>query len=382
MIVDLTCDISQELARERPLINNMDACQHVRNAIFQMAEPTMKKGHSKVSFNTQTTDMHSENDMKPFGAALRQETNSEGEGLSYNQAQFSTAQSGVGTRIRSSSFENSSLIKRKRKKSLLLQDLKEEEIEEICNHANNPTKENKKNLNVIDELFEEENILTDTEAHLCAQQRRNIPVFTSSKESALSFEFKETNSENEDGSSLGKRMRVAINPAELAELHGGKMLKIKKTKEGIKMSFTCKMNHRFSLMSYEENSWCKVCDSLLKNAKRHACEKGGVLLSQKLTAELRFRCKAGHEWEVSYKKCMRNWCKDCKKQRKKMVKEILEEEQRRVENDRKNKQDKMLEEARVDMLKNTQKSQTQKEEQLKRFRVLEQEITRLATKYS
>lgn len=218
-----------------------------------------------------------------------------------------------------------------------------------------PTSE-KKNLNVIDELFEQENILSDHEAQLCQETRRNLHVFTNSKDSVLSFDYKEVNSENEDGSNLGKRMRMAINPAELADLHGGKMLKIKRTKEGIKMSFTCKMNHRFSLMSYEENSWCKVCDTLLKNAKRHASEKGGVLLSKKLTAELSFRCKAGHEWEVSYKKCMRNWCKACKKQRKKMVKEILEEEQKRIENERKNKQDKMLEEARVDMLKKNTKS--------------------------
>jgi len=192
---------------------------------------------------------------------------------------------------------------------------------------------------MVSELFNEEDILIeDQDSELCHSKRRNIDILTSRKESTLSFDIiKEVNSENEDGSILGKRMRMAINPAELAELHGGKMLKIKRTKEGIKMSFTCKMNHRFSLMSYEENSWCKVCDTLLANAKRHAHDKGGVLISKHLTSELKFRCHVGHEWEVSYKKCMRSWCKTCKKQKKKMVKEILEEEQKRVENERKNK---------------------------------------------
>ena len=127
------------------------------------------------------------------------------------------------------------------------------------------------------------------------------------------------------------------------------MMKIKRTKDGIKISFTCKMNHRFSLMSHEDG-WCKVCEGLLQNAKAHAEKHGGKLLSKTLENELEFECEKGHRWKISYKKCLRSWCKICKKERKRLVKEILAEEKKRVEEQRKTKQDKMLEEARLRMI--------------------------------
>jgi hypothetical protein len=80
---------------------------------------------------------------------------------------------------------------------------------------------------------------------------------------------------SEDETCLGKRSADGSYPFKLAKSHHGRLLKVKRTKNGVKMSFTCKMNHRFSLMSGEANSWCKVCEGLLKNARVHANLKGG-----------------------------------------------------------------------------------------------------------
>lgn len=159
-----------------------------------------------------------------------------------------------------------------------------------------------------------------------------------------------------DESFLGKRFPRA--PLELASSFGGKVVTCKQTSTGTKVSFVCKLNHRFSQDYNEENSsWCMVCRSLLRNAQRFAESNSGRLINTEIAHDLSFTCENGHQWTVNYRKFMRNWCKECRKERKRLVKQILSEETKKEDEERRFRQDKMLEEAKMRMLNEHRKAE-------------------------
>jgi len=142
--------------------------------------------------------------------------------------------------------------------------------------------------------------------------------------------FKLFEDSDESGEVLGKRIPLDdLDPREIAQARGGSVVGSKSTSEGTKISFACRMNHRFSVYledSKARKDWCAVCRSLFERAGDFALRNEGQLLTPELQPSMRFSCKAGHVWSVSYKKCTRSWCKLCKKERKRLVKNILAEE--------------------------------------------------------
>ena len=107
----------------------------------------------------------------------------------------------------------------------------------------------------------------------------------------------------------------------------------------------CSLGHRLGMNSITTGDCC-LCRSVLSTLQRFALEKGGALVSTKLSSEVTLRCERHHEWTVCYKKATKSWCKDCKSNRKQLLKEMLQEENQRIHEERKKKQERLLEEAR------------------------------------
>lgn len=107
----------------------------------------------------------------------------------------------------------------------------------------------------------------------------------------------------------------------------------------------CGLGHRLGISNAATGD-CHLCRSVLSTIQRYAQEKGGSLVSDTLAPEVTLRCERRHQWSVCYKKATRSWCKDCKHQRKQLLKEMLEEENQRIFAERKMKQEKLFQEAR------------------------------------
>lgn len=138
---------------------------------------------------------------------------------------------------------------------------------------------------------------------------------------------------------LGKRK--PLDPEDLAQHHSGKVISRKKKFSGVKVSFACKLNHRFSKTfkhedcNHEEphchSSWCQICQNLFEKAKSFAKNNNGELLSTEMGKVLEFRCSKGHQWSISYKKSQRSWCNRCSKAKKKQQKEKLAQKKKAIE---------------------------------------------------
>lgn len=117
----------------------------------------------------------------------------------------------------------------------------------------------------------------------------------------------------------------------------------------------CKLGHR--LGSYSE---CQTCKSVYLNICRFASERGGCLVSEHLRLEVSLSCEHGHVWSVSYKKAQKSWCRECKSKRKQLIKDLLEQETVKKNQERMLKQEKMLKESRERMHigENIQKEQS------------------------
>jgi hypothetical protein len=118
----------------------------------------------------------------------------------------------------------------------------------------------------------------------------------------------------------------------------------------------CILGHRLGMSSITTGDCC-LCRSVLSTLQRYALEKAGVLVSTTLTLEVKLRCERQHEWTVCYKKATKSWCRECKTKRKLLLKEMLDEENQRIHEERKKKQERLFEEARkhVKNSKDTQK---------------------------
>lgn len=107
----------------------------------------------------------------------------------------------------------------------------------------------------------------------------------------------------------------------------------------------CHFGHRVGPSS-QSKSDCQLCRSVLYTIEKFASEKGGRLVSSELSTEVTLCCQHGHQWSVCYKKATKSWCKECKVKRKQLLKEMIEEENQRIFEERKRKQEKLLSEAR------------------------------------
>lgn len=105
-------------------------------------------------------------------------------------------------------------------------------------------------------------------------------------------------------------------------------------------------------------------------------------MSKELEPQLQFQCHKGHSWSVSYKKCIRVWCKKCKNATKLLAKEKIAQDNQAQECKRRFKQEKMLREARDNMLKEQFHKEEEKVSNIDTFRILEEEITKIAAKYA
>lgn len=153
---------------------------------------------------------------------------------------------------------------------------------------------------------------------------------------------------------LGKRTLSSGHPTptedsmmKLIQSKSASLVSSRMTSEGTVYTIICANSHRFSRTSVDSDTWCNICSSMLLNIQRYAEEKNGTLLSSEIRAEVTFRCAEGHVWSTPSNRATKNWCKECKKKKKTLLKEMIEEENIRVNEERRRKQNIMLEEARI-----------------------------------
>ncbi|WP_175948410.1 hypothetical protein [Burkholderia pyrrocinia] len=119
-----------------------------------------------------------------------------------------------------------------------------------------------------------------------------------------------------------KRIRAA------ARSHGGKCLTKAYTKLADRYRFRCAAGHEWETVGLEvvRGAWCRLCSNQdkvhayrlkdgLARLRRCAKSHGGVCLSKVYEgskAYYRFRCEAGHEWDMLGARIFRgSWCLEC-----------------------------------------------------------------------
>lgn len=143
----------------------------------------------------------------------------------------------------------------------------------------------------------------------------------------------------------------------------------------------CSFGHRVG-PNYMSKSDCQLCKNVLSTIEKFACEKGGRLMSSVLNAEVTLSCQQGHEWSVCYKKATKSWCRECKAKRKQLLKEMIEEENHRIFEERKLKQERLLSEAREKVKMDQETHKQDQKNELDNVKIIIDEITRIASKYA
>lgn len=100
--------------------------------------------------------------------------------------------------------------------------------------------------------------------------------------------------------------------------------------------FKCCMNHKFILSkkSVLSSKWCPECTKIIGKVRAYAIENEGEVLSTCWQRFIRFRCKEGHEFEINYKRVFTRWCRECSKNNKKRLKELIKKENERIEEEK------------------------------------------------
>lgn len=160
---------------------------------------------------------------------------------------------------------------------------------------------------------------------------------------------------------------------------------IKKLRNKKLFLFSCKLGHKF-LVSKKQilaGKWCCTCDRIIESSKIFAEKMGGKVISQKNDPQITFQCHNGHLWNVNYEKACTRWCKECCHQSKKVLKEMIADENRKIEDEKKIAQNKLLEEARLKFQNNSSqfKSTDSINQKNQRALFLEQ-IEKLAERYT
>lgn len=100
--------------------------------------------------------------------------------------------------------------------------------------------------------------------------------------------------------------------------------------------FLCDMGHKFALTKKQviAGKWCNNCAKSLENINRFVHERKGTLLSTSLSKAVRIQCENGHIWEANFKKACLKWCKECSKTSKRLLKEMIHLENKRIEEEK------------------------------------------------
>ena len=100
--------------------------------------------------------------------------------------------------------------------------------------------------------------------------------------------------------------------------------------------FRCPMGHKFMLTKKQvlSNVWCNTCTKIYNSIQKHAAANEGEMISSSLSRSMRLRCKLGHEFEIHYKKALNRWCKECSKDSKRKLKDLIEQENKRIEEEK------------------------------------------------
>jgi hypothetical protein len=100
--------------------------------------------------------------------------------------------------------------------------------------------------------------------------------------------------------------------------------------------FLCHLGHKFMLTKKQilADYWCNNCTKTLNNIKRFATENKGQILSSNLSKVIRVQCEKGHIWETGYKKACLKWCKECSKTSKRLLKEMINNENKKIEDEK------------------------------------------------
>ncbi|MBB4866988.1 glutaredoxin [Pseudomonas nitritireducens] len=130
---------------------------------------------------------------------------------------------------------------------------------------------------------------------------------------------------------------------QLARQRGGECLSERYTLVDDRYRFRCAEDHEWETTAtiVRLGSWCPECARLravrnnlhragMARYQKLAEIKGGICLSQEytgVTSQYRFRCSAGHEWEVSGVHALTgNWCPQCSKAQR--LEKVVEEARR------------------------------------------------------
>lgn len=70
-------------------------------------------------------------------------------------------------------------------------------------------------------------------------------------------------------------------------------------------------------------SWCNTCSKMFQNITKFAEEKQFEILNKQMEKSIFLKCTNGHISETHYKKVQHKKCKDCSKNNKKVLKEML-----------------------------------------------------------
>ena len=148
--------------------------------------------------------------------------------------------------------------------------------------------------------------------------------------------------------------------------------------------FQCGLDHKFILTKKQIVSgvWCTTCDKILKNIDRFVKNRNGVLISKKLDKNISLQCEHGHIFMINYKKVKLRWCKECSKNNKKILKRMIELENLKIEEERRRKQNVILEEAKQKYLQRKEHLQAHKGFTTQNTEKILKEVENLAIKYT
>jgi hypothetical protein len=150
----------------------------------------------------------------------------------------------------------------------------------------------------------------------------------------------------------------------------------------VKTSYVCSLRHRSVVIGEETAPACQTCASVLGSIQRYAQSRGGRVTNSVLGPSVTLECGLGHTWEVPYQKATKSWCKECKVKRRQVLKTILEEESFRIEAERKQRQNQLLEEARLNYLASLKAQREEHKAEQDTFKIVFDEMTRLASKFA
>ena len=104
--------------------------------------------------------------------------------------------------------------------------------------------------------------------------------------------------------------------------------------------FCCGLSHRFILSKKQLSvgAWCNICDRTFENISKYIASMGGRLFSPSLEKNIQVTCDKGHTWQVNYLKVKLRWCTECVQFSKKILKEIIANENKKIEENKKNHQ--------------------------------------------